>query len=122
INHHMETYLASNRDYLEDLEKNGMTARVNMLRGVTVTAEKESEHGGIYSLLSGNADQTIRFDNIGHCTNLLLCLQGKIQGVIFRSEGQGTAPYSRGERMSVILNGRIINDEMELTDILENGG
>ena len=118
----IKTYLANSRAQLEDLQKHGMTERINMLQGVTVTAKSDDSRGGIFAIPEGHSDQTLRLENPGSCNTLLLCLQGRLHGVVFQSDGSVTAPFSRGERMSVFLNGRQITNDIELADILENNG
>ncbi|QEC53945.1 hypothetical protein EDD80_108125 [Anseongella ginsenosidimutans] len=118
----IKTYLANSRAQLEDLEKHGMTERVNMLQGVTVTAKSSNSGSSPFAIPEGHSDQTLRLTDPGLCSTLLLCLQGRLHGVTFQSTGTTMAPYSRGERMSVFLNGRLITNETELADILENNG
>ncbi|MFS8615223.1 MAG: hypothetical protein FWJ85_00255 [Solitalea sp.] len=118
----MEAYLENSLAQLHDLENNGMTDRVQMLEGVTVTARATRTEGGGYAIPDGHADQTLRLDNPQLCRNLLECLQGKLQGVTFQSTGTAIAPFSRGKRMLVYLNGHQVQDDLEMADIFENNG
>ena len=69
-------------------------------------------HGG------GNADQIIMGDKIGECPDISNCLIGKILGVSFALDG---APSSRNGKMSVIVDGNILDggylDELKASDI-----
>src|SRR3546814_17192594 len=100
INHDLETYLANSRARLEDLKEHGMTEQINMLEGVTVTAKRNKDEGGMFSIPEGIADQNMRLEQPGLCASLLDCLQGRLLGLTFRRV-TGTNGASRsGNRMA----------------------
>ena len=115
----MQPYLTNIKAVFKQLEEHGMTERINMLKGVTVTAPGEDDltSEGIYAIPSGHADQTIEIENLAACPTLLQCLRGRLHGVTFRLVRGVTIPYSREERMVVIVDGRKISNENELAGV-----
>ena len=83
-----------------------------VLKTVVINAKKGNKpdlssssnlHGG------GNADQVIMGDKMGTCVQLSDCLLGRVFGVNFASDG--TPLNTRGGKMSVILNGVILDGD-----------
>jgi len=96
-----------------DLLKRGMLGRTQQLKEVQIKAKARSSNStaGTYAIPDGHADQTIKPDAGDQFNNVLEFLTMRLPNVIFRSEdsgdcGQMMIPYSRNERLLIILNGR----------------
>ena len=96
---------------LQERKKNDSLQIVRELKEVTIKGRKiiaapdlsssANLHGG------GNADQVIMGDKISGCITVSDCLYGKIFGVNFGPDG--TPSSTRGGKMSVIINGNILD-------------
>ncbi|MBE7174952.1 MAG: TonB-dependent receptor plug domain-containing protein [Mucilaginibacter polytrichastri] len=118
----IKTYLENTRIQDEALQKNGRTGRMQLLREVQVKARKKTPEISYNMNGAGNADQVIKGEEFQNCRNLSSCIQGRLAGVVFRTqmvEGVGpvTLAYSTRNNgggnlsqndgaMLIVLNGR----------------
>ncbi|WP_214225213.1 carboxypeptidase-like regulatory domain-containing protein [Pedobacter sp. B4-66] len=127
----IKVYLENSRNQDQALPKFGKLSRVQRLREVKIIARKrESEivaSQGMLRIPEGHADQTFFFEKPEVCANLGICLQGRLHGVTFRKVGiVQNYPLSRpnavdsSSHMQIIVNGRKIEDPMEIAGIFDN--
>ncbi|WP_276090358.1 TonB-dependent receptor [Pedobacter sp. JY14-1] len=108
----MASVLENSRKQESDLLKRGMLGRTQQLREVQIKARKRSTNSnGIYSIPDGHADNTIKPDPTDQFKDVLEFMTMRLPNVTFRMEdtgecGQLMVPYSRNERLTIILNGR----------------
>lgn len=107
----------------KELERFGRLSRTQELREIVIRSRRPrtATSYGI-TVQEGHADQTVKFDP-GSCVSLLDCMRMNVRQVVFNMDNSGecgpvNVPYSRGERMRVVVNGRVISD-CEFQDVLE---
>jgi hypothetical protein len=127
----IKVYLENSRNQDQALPKFGRLSRVQRLREVKIIAKKrESEKiapQGMMQIPEGHADQTFFLEKPEVCANLGGCLQGRLHGVLFGKVGiVNNYPLSRPDPidsaslMQIVLNGRKIEDEMEIAGIFDH--
>ena len=126
----IKVYLENSRNQDQALPKFGRLSRVQRLKEVKIIAKiRESEKiasQGMLQIPDGHADQTLFLEKPEVCANLGICLQGRLHGVRFGNKGivQNYPQYhdtgaDSTLAMQVILNGRKIEDEMEIAGIFD---
>lgn len=126
----IKVYLENSRNQDQALPKFGRLSRVQRLREVKIIAKKrESEKiapQGMMQIPEGHADQTFFLEKPEVCANLGICLQGRLHGVLFGKVGiVNNYPLSRPDPidsaslMQIVLNGRKIENEMEIAGIFD---
>lgn len=119
-------FIAGNKKEIEQLGKFGKLNRLQKLSEVTIKGKKPGNSSqGIYSLPAGQADQTFTLDHAENCASLLLCLQGRLQGVTFSMyKNEPSFPFANDAGkltpMRVFVNGESISDD-EVGDVLSGG-
>lgn len=89
----------------------GRNDRSIVLNDVKVSAEKRNPAANSSNLNgAGNADQIIGADELGSCTDLSMCLQGRLLGVIFVN-GVPYSTRSPNMPMQVIVDGLYLDGE-----------
>ncbi|ETZ24014.1 carboxypeptidase-like regulatory domain-containing protein [Pedobacter sp. V48] len=127
----IKVYLENSRNQDQALPKFGRLSRVQRLREVKIIAKKrESEKfapQGMMQIPEGHADQTFFLEKPEVCANLGVCLQGRLHGVFFGKVGiVNNYPLSRPDPinlsglMQIILNGRKIEDPIEIAGIFDS--
>ena len=127
----IKVYLENSRNQDQALPKFGRLSRVQRLREVKIIAKKrESEKfapQGMMQIPEGHADQTFFLEKPEVCANLGGCLQGRLHGVFFGKVGiVNNYPLSRPDPinlsglMQIILNGRKIEDPIEIAGIFDS--
>lgn len=130
INQQLDTYFSSTKKHDDALAKVGLESRLIKLNEVIVNAKTAKSLPRSYNLNGpGRADQIISASELGTCPTLRACLEGRLRGVVFRTEqtsiGPVTFPTStRGGKMQVIIDGRILDlhsdgDLQDLVGIFE---
>jgi hypothetical protein len=102
----------NSRQQENELLKRGQFGRTQQLKEVQITAGKRraaNKYG--YSIPEGHADRTIKPDPRDSYKDVLEFLTMKLGNITFRVDntdqcGPVSVPYSRGERLTIILNGR----------------
>ncbi|MGV8880454.1 MAG: carboxypeptidase regulatory-like domain-containing protein [Sphingobacteriaceae bacterium] len=120
-------YLANNKKEFEILERTGKLNRVQRLKEVVIKGNKEEDKystQGMLRIPDGHADQTYVIQSPELCANLGICLQGRLQGVAFMLKDTGNIivqnyPISQRTPMLVILDGRRIDNVVEIAEIFD---
>ncbi|GAA4330698.1 TonB-dependent receptor plug domain-containing protein [Mucilaginibacter gynuensis] len=106
LNEGMNGFLHNNKSWYDWQVKNGIGNRTILLKEVNIRQKKESPVKNSSNLNgSGNADQILTAKDLSlGCTQLDICLQGRLTGVIFK---QGLPYSTRGPNspMSIIIDG-----------------
>ncbi|TKC06156.1 carboxypeptidase-like regulatory domain-containing protein [Pedobacter frigoris] len=123
ISKSLASVLENNRKQDKELERFGRLSRVQELREVVIRSKKKVAPSYGLDVPEGHSDQTVKFDKPENCPTLLDCMRNNIANVSFRMDnsndcGPVNVPYSRGERMRIVVNGRLISD-CEFQDVLE---
>jgi hypothetical protein len=114
----MKPYLINSKNHYDDLRKNGQINRVITLGQVTITEKNTKAKNSSNLNGAGAADQTITSDQLDNCFSLVQCLQGRLNGVLFR----GGIPYSTRSMnipMQIIVDGMPV-DNFFLDNIVPN--
>jgi len=126
----IKVYLENSRNQDQVLPKFGKLSRAQRLKEVKIIARKrdseEVASQGMMRIPEGHADQTLFLEKPEVCANLGICLQGRLHGVIFGKAGivnnypqyYDTVADSM-LLMQVVLNGRKIEDEMDVAGIFD---
>jgi len=105
VNRSMETYLKNSRERFEELYRSGELEKSILLNDVEVKVTKKNKAEDSDNLNgAGNADQVLGEDDLQACTDLTICLQGRLMGVLFRNG----VPYSTRSPqipMTVLVDG-----------------
>ncbi len=89
----------------------GLNVRSILLEDVKVSAEKRNPAANSSNLNgAGNADQIITADELGTCSDLSVCLQGRLLGVIFMN-GVPFSTRSPHMPMQVIVDGMYLDGQ-----------
>ncbi|RZK77736.1 MAG: hypothetical protein EOO92_12390, partial [Pedobacter sp.] len=123
VNQNIQEYVATGVKQEELLSKMGMINRTQRLKEVVIRAKKSKTEmytiQGAYRIPDGHSDQEFLIENAETCASLLICLQGRLQGVNFRASGSVlNYPFSRTDAMDVFLDGRLL-DEDEISTIFD---
>ncbi|MES2376517.1 MAG: carboxypeptidase regulatory-like domain-containing protein [Bacteroidota bacterium] len=130
----LKAYLDNGKKLDDYYEKNGQLDKVHRLREVQIRAKKVEVQTyatqGQLTIPEGHSDQTYKIPNPERCATLGICLQGMLPGIVFKEyiyyEPYGgkwrfnNFPYYRNKIMSVIVDGRLIRDTVEMGDIFCN--
>ncbi|MEC3879985.1 TonB-dependent receptor plug domain-containing protein [Parapedobacter sp. 10938] len=107
VNQSIQTYLKNTKAQFDEMERYGLKEKTILLEEVDVTrrtGRKKVEHSSNLNG-PGNADQVITAEEMAMgCTSLIICLQARLHGVIFRNN----VPYSTrspNQPMQVVLDG-----------------
>ncbi|MET4080540.1 hypothetical protein ABIB40_000484 [Pedobacter sp. UYP30] len=90
VNDILMKYIKGNDQYLNEMVRLGLVDRTIQLAEVTIVQKKNIAKNSSNLNGPGNADFVLGADQLGTCPTLVICLQSKLQGVIFR----GNIPYS----------------------------
>ena len=122
-----EQYKKSNTDRLQEMMRAGNLEKGIILSDVEVKVQKKSHSSNLNG--PGNADQILEAKDLETCPSLIMCLQGRLTGVVF----QGGVPYSTrsmGTPMGLIVDGmqmegseiEFVNpSDIETIEVLRNG-
>ncbi len=121
-------YLANTQKEFEILERTGKLNRVQRLREVVIKGTKKEDQystQGMFRIPSVSADQIYVIPNPELCANLGVCLQGMLAGVVFMLKDTENIviqnyPITRHIPMQVILDGRRVDNVIEIADIFDN--
>src|SRR5690606_1597902 len=81
-------YIKNSKERFDYLLKSGKIGNGILLDDVDIVVEKKNPAENSSNLNGpGNADQVLSGDDLSTCSSLLVCLQGRLTGVIFK---QGT--------------------------------
>lgn len=130
INQQLNTYFESTHKHDDELEALGLESRLIKLNEVVINARTSKALPRSYNLNGpGRADQVISSNELGTCPTLRACLEGRLRGVVFRTEQTGVGPVNfptstRGGKMQVVVDGRILDfrsdgDLQDLVGIFE---
>lgn len=130
VNQQLNTYFESTKKHDNELEALGLESRLIKLKEVVVNAKTSKRIPRSYNLNGpGRADQVISSNELGTCPTLRACLEGRLRGVVFRTEQTGVGPISfptstRGGKMQVVIDGRVLDfrsdgDLQDLVGIFE---
>src|SRR5690606_29841462 len=79
VNKSMETYLKNSRERFTELYRAGELEKSILLSDVEVTGKKENKAENSDNLNGpGNADQVLGEEDLQYCTDLTICLQGRL--------------------------------------------
>src|SRR5690606_34824429 len=82
-----------------------------LLEDVNITAEKKNPAKNSSNLNGpGNADQVLGEDEMKNCSDLTICLQGRLMGVMFKN-GIPYSTRSMNTPMQVIVDGMYLEGE-----------
>jgi len=126
VNQRLKTYKESTERHDQELTALGLESRMIKLNEVIVTSKMEKKLPVSYNRNGpGRADQVISGNELGTCPTLRMCLEGRLRGVLFRTEqtkiGPVTFPTStRGGRMQLFIDGRQLrlDDDGDLMDLV----
>src|SRR5690606_33262198 len=111
MNKSMDVYLKNSQKRFEELIKSGQMDNSIILEDVEITVEKKNPAKNSSNLNGpGNADQVLGEDDLKNCSDLTICLQGRLMGVMFKNG----IPYSTRSMdipMQVIVDGMYMEGE-----------
>lgn len=130
VNQQLHTYFENTKKNDDALAALGLESRLIRLSEVVVTAKVEKKLPVSYNMNgAGRADQIIASNELGTCPTLRMCLEGRLNGVVFRTEQTMIGPVafptsSRGGKMLLVIDGRQLRfdsdgDLMDLVGIFE---
>ncbi|MBC7417558.1 MAG: TonB-dependent receptor, partial [Pedobacter sp.] len=90
VNDVLMKYIKGNDRYLNEMVRLGLVDRTIQLNEVTIVQKKNPAKNSSNLNGAGNADFVLGSDQLGTCPTLIICLQGRLPGVIFR----GNVPYT----------------------------
>lgn len=100
----LNQYLGINEDYYLEMYRSGELDNSILLNEVRVnTPEKRFENSSNLNG-PGNADQILTSDQLSMCSDLAICLQGRLMGVVFKN-GVPYSTRSQSTPMRVIVDG-----------------
>ncbi len=120
----LKTYIDYNRKQDSLAVKMGKLSLVQRLREVTISAKKAvaalEAPQGMFKIPSVSADQTYVLQDADKCATLAICLQGRLGSIRFEQVGGNTVIRdSRGGTMGLIVNGRKIEDPLDISMMLD---
>lgn len=111
INSSMIAYLKNSKTQYEELLKYGLASRTIMLNEVKVVEQKDKQEPSTNLNGAGNADRTIKADELQNAPTLEFALQGKVAGLIFR-DGQAYFTRNGGDNpVQIILDGMYVEPD-----------
>lgn len=112
INSTLLTQLKNSQQFLGELEAAGIIEKSIRLEEVQVNRERTTKADKNSRNLNGpgNADQVISADELSGCATFAQCLNGRLNGVIFRN-GIPYSTRSMNSPMQVVLDGMYIEPE-----------
>ncbi|TCD00184.1 carboxypeptidase-like regulatory domain-containing protein [Pedobacter psychroterrae] len=128
----LTSYLDNVRHADKAVERMGGLSRVQRLNEVVIRARKlkntQFSAQGMYKIPEGHADQTFLLENANACASLGICLQGRLAGVNFLSNGIARSyphSYVSGKDggwkpMQVFVDGRRMETDIEVSDVFDN--
>jgi len=110
-NQSMDVYLKNTQKRFEELIKAGKMDNSILLDNVNITVEKKNpaEHSSNLNG-PGNADQVLSAEDLNTCSNLRICLQGRLMGVIFKN-GIPYSTRSQNIPMQIIVDGMYLSED-----------
>lgn len=126
VNEQLNTYFENTKKHDDELTALGLEGRLIKLNEVVVNARTSKNVPRSYNLNgAGRADQVISSNELGTCPTLRACLEGRLRGVVFRTEQTTVGPISfptstRGGKMQVVIDGRILDfrSDGDLQDLI----
>lgn len=110
LNKDDEFYIEHNKDRISELFRTGSLNRGIVLSEVEVKVKPNIAPNSSNLNGPGNADQVITEESLQTCPSLIVCLQGRLRGVVFRSG----VPYSTRSMdipMGIIVDGMRMEGE-----------
>lgn len=100
-----DAYLKNSKRRFDELIKSGKMDNSILLDDVNITVEKKNPAKNSSNLNGpGNADQVLGEDDLSKCSDLSICLQGRLSGVMFK-QGIPYSTRSMNTPMQVIVDG-----------------
>jgi len=110
-NQSMDTYLKNTQERFKELIKSGKMDNSILLEDVNITAAKKNPAEGSSNLNgAGNADQVLSSEDLSTCSDLSICLQGRLLGVLFKN-GVPYSTRSMNTPMQIILDGMYMTED-----------
>lgn len=128
VNQQLNTYFESTQKHDAELNSLGLESRMIKLNEVIINARVEKKLPVSHNLNgAGRADQIISGNELGTCPTLRMCLEGRLAGVVFKTEQTDVGPVSfpnstRGGKMLLIVDNHQYSnssDAMDIVGILE---
>ncbi|EDM34305.1 hypothetical protein PBAL39_12593 [Pedobacter sp. BAL39] len=126
IGGNLTAYFEKTKVQDEALGEVGKRYRTQRLNEVVIQARKKGEtiaSQGMFTIPDVSADQSLRFSAANTCPTLRACLQMQMRGVVFkRGETISGYPFTvRGTKMAVFVDGRRVETEEDVADLLDAG-
>ncbi|GAB3932572.1 TonB-dependent receptor [Mucilaginibacter myungsuensis] len=113
----LSTYLLNSKNqYLQDI-KYGLGNHVTVLKEVVIAEKKKTMQNSANLNGGGNANQILKADDLSTCPTLDMCLNGRLNFVMFR----GGIPYSTrtpNVPMTIVLDGMPMGSNFGLDNIV----
>lgn len=90
VNDVLMKYIKENDQYLNEMARLGLITKTIQLNEVNIVQKRNPAKNSSNLNGAGNADFVLTADQLSTCPTLIICLQGRLPGVIFR----GNVPYS----------------------------
>lgn len=108
----LDHYINNSKERFENLLKNGKLENSILLDNVDIVVEKKNPAENSSNLNGpGNADQVLDGEEISNCSSLIICLQGRLTGVIFK-QGIPYSTRSPNQPMQVIVDGMYMEGDI----------
>lgn len=105
-------YIENSKERFDNLLKNGKMANGILLEDVNIEVEKKNPAENSSNLNGpGNADQVLSEEDLSTCSSLMVCLQGRLTGVVFK-QGIPYSTRSPNQPMQVILDGMYMEGDI----------
>jgi len=130
INEAISSYIAKSENYFDELTKRGLLQRTIMLNEVNIVEKKNKAPNSANLNGAGHADAIITADQLGTCTTLSQCLQGRVAGLMIR-DGKAYLMRNGNTPMRIVLDGmnmdadfldNIVPQEVETIEVLKSIG
>ena len=114
VNEALQGYLQRSSSYFDELVKRGLLERTLMLKEVSIAKKKSPSSNSQNMNGPGRADNVIMGEKLEDCPTLLMCLEGRIVGVVW----ENGVPYMRrnmtpgGGPMNIYLDGVAIEPDL----------
>ncbi|KIO78555.1 TonB-dependent receptor [Pedobacter lusitanus] len=114
VNEAIQSYIIKSEGYFNDLTKRGLLERSYTLDQVNIVQKKIQAKNSANLNGAGRADAILKDTDLGYCTNLSQCLQGRVAGLLIR-DGKAYLMRSSNTPMQIILDGTNVG-----SDFLDN--
>jgi len=130
VNESIAGYITKSNAYFDGLNKRGLLERTLLLDQVNIVQKKNPAQYSANLNGAGHADQVITAKDLGTCTYLWQCLQGRVAGMLYSPNPQGFyLVRNNGKLMQIILDGMYVDAnildqitpfDVETIEILKN--